>query len=388
MFGATQASAYEVKRTPTGNVVRWDNNNVTLRVSESVSELPGGRESLEMTFSAWSGQEGAPHLGGQNEGAAAEPGYDKVNTVFFMPKSYEPAGRALAITILTYDNKSGAILDADIVVNGKYTFALLDESAPHAAAHASGKEDVYDILHVLAHESGHALGLSDEIDQSDVLMYRYSSPNDASMRVPTSDDKAGLAEIYSRAVVPQEESGGCGDSSVSPSRPQKMASHLALAFGVGFVTFMVARRRRKGGGAGVASAASLATFALTLLPTMERASHAQGVDAEEASSHATASVIRAQSRLEHGMIRTNATLRVDSCRVASCPSTVEHRAWGGTVGSVTQVFGHEGAPEADTKVHLTFQHPVSVWEKMKPGFVPGSPGHIESMHRARAAKSE
>ena len=381
---ATSASAYEVKRTNDGNAVRWADGAVTLHMTPSVEQLPGGRDVISKVFSAWSGQQGAPSMGASIDGSGAEPSYDHNNSVFFMPHGYDPAGKALAITILTYDNKSGQILDADIVVNGKYTFGWLPNTATQATA-AVGSGDIYDIEHVLAHESGHALGLSDELERSDVLMFRYSSPNDASMRLPTGDDKAGLSEIYSKAIVAQQDNSGCGDSSISPNHPNKSASGFALAFGVGFVTFMVLRRKNRAGRAGVAGAASLATFALTLLPTMERASHARGIDMAEADSHATASVVKSESRFERGMIRTHATLRVDQCRVAACPDLVEHESYGGTVGNITQVFGHDEAPKTDERVHLSFEHPTSIWEKMKPGFVPANaePGRVTALHSAR-----
>jgi len=386
LVAASPADAYQVKRTPSGNSVRWDGKGVDVHLSPSLADLDGGNDVIVKTFESWSGLEGAPHVSARYEGAAADPAYDRNNSVFFMPKAYEPAGRALAITILTYDNKTGLILDSDIVVNGKYHFAWLPEDGTHPEMH---DKDIYDIEHVLAHESGHVLGLSDELSRNDVLMYRYSSPNDASLRTPTEDDKDGLAEIYSRAVVPQEESGGCGDSTVSPSRPGRKTGQLGFAFGVGFVTFLAARRRKNAARMSVAGAASFATFALTMLPSLERTSHARSAemfDQDTGEGHATASIVRAASRFDRGLIRTQATLRIDSCRVAACPKVIDHNAWGGTVGNVTQVFGHDGAPEAETKVHLTFDHPVNVWERMKPGFVAESadPGRVTTMRRTRA----
>jgi len=269
-------------------------------------------------------------------------------------------------------------------VNGKYTFAWLDPSQPHT--HVRPGKDIYDIEHVLAHESGHTLGLSDELERDDVLMYRYTPPNDPAVRTPTDDDLRGLAEIYARVIAPVEDLGGCGESSVSPARPQTVASRLALAFGVGFLTYLVSRKRRRPGASGVAGAASLATFALTLLPTIERSSHAKAPDAHEEEAHATASIVATSATFDGGVVRTHATLRIAQCRIATCPSLVEHDTWGGTVGTITQVVGHDEAPVVSERVELTFEHPTKVWDRLKPGFQesPRDVGAIAAMRRARA----
>ena len=67
-----------------------------------------------------------------------------------MPDGYAPAGRALAITVLTYDNASGRILDADIIVNGSYKFAVLRDGRGrrqpgahrHGSAHPSNTDGI------------------------------------------------------------------------------------------------------------------------------------------------------------------------------------------------------------------------------------------------------
>src|SRR6185295_17850971 len=87
-------------------------------------------------------------------------------------------------------------------------------------------DTVYDLHHVVAHELGHSLGMNDEMQRKDALMYRYSAPNDATMRAPAPDDIAGLAELYSTRM---EASGnGCGNATVAPKKPSLAASHVAM----------------------------------------------------------------------------------------------------------------------------------------------------------------
>src|SRR5690606_14244822 len=168
-------------------------------------------EATREAMAAWSGTVGAPDL--EERALDAEsptaPGFDRKNGVFFMRDGYAPAGRALAVTILTYDNATGRILDADIVFNGAYTFEVLPEdvhekatrvqadaypTATDGIAHEDANVDrgaVYDLHHVVAHELGHSVGMNDEMDRDDALMYRYSAPNDPSLRSPADDDIAG-----------------------------------------------------------------------------------------------------------------------------------------------------------------------------------------------------
>lgn len=360
-LASTEAGAFEVKRTARGELVHWERDTVPFEVDTSVDELPRGREALLAALESWSGRVGAPALADTRAAVASAPGYDGTSAVYFRPGGYEPAGRALAITVLTYDNKTGRILDADVIVNGRYRFGVLEApraaTGPHLASTDEIRHDdeprseleVYDLTHVLAHEIGHTLGLNDEFSRDDALMYRYSKPNDPSVREPTHDDVAGLAHVYSSLLG--AHGGGCGGASLSPQAPANDAERAALVALSVLVVFVVSRRRGRAAGAG-ASVVTACALSLAVAPP-------PAVGAESPSplslGAARATVLRAETRVEHGLFRTTVALHTTQCRSGACPADLEATVWGGTVGDVTQEIGGQFAPQAGEDVDLSFQ---------------------------------
>jgi hypothetical protein len=375
--GAPDAHAYVVKKTSRGELVHWDQRTVDYTFDPSVGA--GVDDAIAATSHAmvsWSGTEGAPQL----EGHAAKdvvdpptkPGFDQKNGVFYMPNGYAPAGRALAITVLTYDNASGRILDADIIVNGSYKFAVLVDPAKladqekHATpgAHPSNTDGIthveeagesldtiYDLHHVVAHELGHSLGMNDEMERKDALMYRYSSPNDATLREPADDDLAGLAELYSTKI---EASGnGCGNATVAPKKPSLAASHLALIGTLGFLFFLILRGRsdRRARFAFVAAAA-IATYAM--LPSISKDQGNVAKASQLAPGHARARVVSTSTSMEDGLLKTTYKLATTACRAATCPKIGEGFSWGGSTGDIRQDVGGQFAPTTGDNVDVSF----------------------------------
>jgi hypothetical protein len=303
-------------------------------------------------------------------GAPTAPGFDQKNGVFFMPYGYEPAGKALAITVLTYDNATGRILDADIIVNGAYKFAVLKDAAETAAdprrvagAHPSttdgiahqdegqSLDTVYDLHHVVAHELGHSLGMNDEMERKDALMYRYSSPNDATMRAPGSDDIAGLAELYSTKL---EASGnGCGNATVAPKKPSLAASNLAIFATLGFLLFLVVRGRNDRR-ARLAFVVAAAVSAYALLPSVSSKGTGVARASQLAPGDARAKILTTSTTMEQGLLKTTFKLATTACRAASCPKMGEGFSWGGTTGDIRQEVGGQFAPKSGDDVDVSF----------------------------------
>ena len=372
---APDADAYVVKKTSRGELVHWDARTVDYTFDPSVaSNVPDAVSATTRAMVSWSGTVGAPDLQGQEASAIAAPptapGFDQKNGVFFMPDGYAPAGKALAITVLTYDNASGRILDADIIINGSYRFAVLHEpnavgEAPKnvPGTHPSNTDGVahqdesisldtiYDLHHVVAHEIGHTLGMNDEMQRKDALMYRYSAPNDATMRAPASDDIAGLAELYSTKL---EASGnGCGNAAVAPRKPSLAASHVAMAATFGFLLFLVLRGRSDRR-ARVSFVAAAAVAAYVMLPSISREHSGVARAGELAPGHARAKVLATSTTMQAGLLRTTYRLATTVCRVATCPKLGEGSVWGGTAGDIRQEVGGQFAPVSGDDVDVSF----------------------------------
>ena len=98
---------------------------------------------------------------------------------------YFPTGSAtVAITPVWYSTSSGAILDADVLFNGKgFQFTT------------SGVAGRFDIQDVAVHELGHLLGL-DHSGWAGASMYPYVSAGVLLQRSPSLDDVRGLREAY------------------------------------------------------------------------------------------------------------------------------------------------------------------------------------------------
>lgn len=375
-FGAPDAHAFVVKKTSKGELVHWDERTVDYTFDPSVDQnVQDAVSATTHAMSSWSGSVGAPDLRGHAASAVVapptKPGFDQKNGVFFMAGGYAPAGRALAITVLTYDNATGRILDADIIVNGAYKFAVLgaapdvtDQGRLATGAHpsntdgishtdepAASSDTIYDLHHVVAHELGHSLGMNDELERKDALMYRYSAPNDASVRAPATDDIEGLAELYSTKL---EASGsGCGNATVAPKKPSLAASHFAMVATLGFLFFLILRGRSdRRARAAFVVAAAVASYAM--LPSITKDGGNLAKASELAPGQARAKVLTTSSSMEDGLIKTTYKLATTVCRTATCPKLGTGVAWGGTVANITQEVGGQFAPATGDEVDVSF----------------------------------
>lgn len=370
------ASAYSVKKTSHGDLVHWETDSVSFTIDPSVeTNVSAGQNATETAMKSWSGTAGAPDIEviARNASSPTAPSFDRKNGVFFAVGGYEPAGRALAITVLTYDNASGKILDADVIFNGSYSFKVLgtqtldsaqlpntlvgsDTVTHEDAADVGDPDSIYDLHHVVAHELGHSLGMNDEMGNKAALMYRYTAPNDASLRAPASDDLTGLAQLYESSPKSSDQ-GGCGSDTVAPKKPSHAASNLAMIATFGLLVFLVLRAKsdRRAKGAFVLAAACAAVALVPNLSGGKGVARASEPISAMNLGHARAKVMNTSVAIENGLFKTQYELATTSCRANVCPKSGRGVTFGGTIGNITQEVGGYYAPNDGDEVDVSFK---------------------------------
>ena len=179
---------------------------------------------LSTTFAGWKPPR-APGMGCALQGDVCR-GTPDGNQVLFVydTEKWPVASHVIGLTLVAADLGSGAIGDADILVNAAYkTFCV----APDCA------EGRYDLRNTLAHEFGHLLGMDHSSDPS-ATMYGGAPPSETSKTDLAADDQLGVCTAYRTAFdaagcVPPDEDTGCSAGALSRSGAGPSTLLLALS---------------------------------------------------------------------------------------------------------------------------------------------------------------
>jgi hypothetical protein len=230
--GAGTAHAYTVKHTGSGATVRWHANAVTLRIDSSMQkyfkDMPV-RSMVEQAAGAWGGLPGVPELliSDGDPGPKGFTSKSNASNGVYLVEDWKLSETSLAVTVATFETKSGKIVDTDILVNANHPFALL-AAGPDAPA------DEFDIHGVMTHEMGHVLGLGESFDVRMATMWPNVARGERHQRDLHEDDETGAETAYAEALMSESssESEGCGGASVLVRRGAGPAPALWIALGM------------------------------------------------------------------------------------------------------------------------------------------------------------
>lgn len=185
--------------TDCGTALAWPSPCVSFDLQSNASRqvpLDVATKVFEQAFAAWTDAPcaggGHPRIEGVDLGPVAcahperNPKAPNANAILFRDDGWPHAGQgdALALTTVTYDLDTGAIVDADMELNA---------AQGHFTTTNALVED--DLLSVATHEIGHFLGISHSPHQ-DATMFASYTQGTISLRDLSQDDIDAICAAY------------------------------------------------------------------------------------------------------------------------------------------------------------------------------------------------
>ncbi len=271
------------KHTNQGNEIRWHTGKTEVLLDSSLDELgPTTRAAIQSAFLTWTNSD--PKLPRVNfrrvEKTVFEAKPDGRNTVLVAPIKIAGHEHDLAVTLTYSDQKTGEIVEADVVINSEYPFRVLSDptSQEQAAEDDDGEGsdgngsvtnnqtissartsctaqvrpkscegESYDVQNVATHEVGHFFGLGEDMTASGTTMYFCTNRCETHKRVLTDEDKTVMSSLYVAAEDPDAiDSGetGCGGARFSPRGDARDVSWGLFAPLFGLVAYRLRRASR------------------------------------------------------------------------------------------------------------------------------------------------
>lgn len=147
---------------------------------------------------------------------------------------WEHSAETIALTITTYDNRTGDLLDADIELNGVgFVFTISDgPTCPAPPPRPAPSCAATDVRNTVTHEIGHVIGLA-HTPVADATMFASASLGETSKRILAQDDIDGLCTIYPKShpfrVCGSFVSSRCGCATMQGPVGVMFAALLVLA---------------------------------------------------------------------------------------------------------------------------------------------------------------
>lgn len=282
------------------------------------------------------------------------------NVIAFQTEDWNPANESLALTLSTFVQETGELLDADIVFNEATTTWSTE-----------GGESAYDLQSVLLHEIGHALGLAHQEAEEPLVMHPTLDPGTIDRRELSAEDKAAVRALYGSESTPSAsdvEAEADEDalaalaedpwqSSVDmdypaerdiafscSGAPESARARVLSAFALLGLWLVAWARRRTWVAASVLLLAPLSASAATV----EALSMDERIAASELIVRGV--VIESESVWRGGVIVTRSQVDVETCLLGACPESVWVETLGGSINGVTQSVA--GAPEMRVGVEV------------------------------------
>lgn len=370
LLAAPPARAYTVKKTETGSTVRWHVDRIPFRIDRSFEYMVEGADiqlATEIALDAWRGLPGVPDLL-LKEGDPGPQGFNpddrRENGSLYYLENWPFSPSQLAVTVTTYEEATGRLLDVDILVNGAHPFAVLAErfgeepvddgtgSGPPDPEHpdyhpaAASAEDMfggergtpspYDLAGVLTHEVGHSLGLGESEDDIEATMWPRIGRGETHQRTLSGDDESGAETAY--AGAPLSPTGGCGGATVARrTGPPPWLLGGAVLFGLLLIPFAWRKYNASGvhsrgtrtdrlqaGGAGMALVLVLVTT-----PQLLGQNTTEEKDPRVRVAHTLAAAQRGAERVQevaHQAVKDpDANVRLAAAAILKAKGTYDHR---------------------------------------------------------------
>lgn len=207
-------AAFVQETTSEGVGLHWDVFQISYRIHEAGSvDVPGTAEfdAVHRSFRTWQDEDCLPvtftYAGPTDD---THVGYDQTravgqdNLVLWRDDAatWSHSRTVIGLTSVTFDTRSGEIVDADIELNGAdFDFATVSGSS-------GGKGFVTDVENAVTHEIGHLLGLGHSPVRA-ATMFARSDPGDIEKRTLANDDVDAICTVYA------DDGGGGGCSAAS-----------------------------------------------------------------------------------------------------------------------------------------------------------------------------
>ena len=255
------------KQSPSGHELHWEKKALTVYLDNSLDKLgPGAHEAVMQAFGQWVASDTRlPDLTFDSGHTSATPQQDGKSTVSYGRITAAGLEHDLAFTVSYSNDKSGEIVEADIILNSLYPMAVLTPrpTTPGATTNTSPKDhdgihgngpskgpsndeesmdcqNRYDAQNVTTHEAGHFFGLGEDPVEHQATMFQAIDQCETHKRVLALTDVGAVTTLYEKSADAEEAKAGPRACSFGG------APHGASAFWVstGIFALSLLRRRR------------------------------------------------------------------------------------------------------------------------------------------------